>query len=73
MRSAMGLYDLCSGTVPENRACGTAFGIFNLISGCALLLASVIAGTLWSTFGAPVTFLAGVDFALIAVVGLIAF
>ena len=45
----------------------------NLISGCALLLASVIAGTLWSTFGAPVTFLAGGAFALIAVVGLIAF
>jgi hypothetical protein len=45
----------------------------NLISGCALLLASVIAGTLWNTFGAPVTFLAGGAFALIAAVGLIAF
>lgn len=52
---------------------GTAFGIFNLISGCALLLASVIAGALWSAFGAPVTFLAGGAFALIAVIGLIAF
>jgi len=52
---------------------GTAFGMFNLISGCALLLASVIAGALWSTFGAPVTFLAGGAFALIAVLGLIVF
>jgi hypothetical protein len=30
----------------------TAFGIFNLVGGCALLLASVIAGALWSAIGA---------------------
>jgi Permeases of the major facilitator superfamily len=42
---------------------GTAFGIFNLISGGALLLASVIAGTLWNAYGAPATFLAGAAFA----------
>lgn len=42
---------------------GTAFGIFNLVSGVALLLASVIAGALWSAFGAPATFLAGAVFA----------
>ena len=50
---------------------GTAFGIFNLVSGGALLLASLIAGALWSWFGAPSTFLAGAAFAALAVGGLI--
>ena len=49
---------------------GTAFGIFHLVSGGALLLASVIAGGLWNAFGPPATFLAGAGFASIAVVGL---
>ncbi len=51
---------------------GTAFGVFNLISGGALLLASVIAGALWSTFGAPATFLGGAAFATVAAIGLLA-
>jgi MFS family permease len=52
---------------------GTAFGIFNVFGGCALLLASVIAGTLWSTFGAPATFLTGAAFAMLALLGLVAY
>jgi MFS family permease len=51
---------------------GSAFGIFNLVSGVALLLASVIAGALWSIFGAPATFLAGAVFAALPMAGLIA-
>jgi len=50
---------------------GTAFGIFNLAGGGALLLASVIAGTIWSALGAPATFLAGATFAMLAVIGLL--
>lgn len=50
---------------------GTAFGIFNLVSGGALLLASVIAGSLWSVFGAPATFIAGAAFAALAAMGLL--
>lgn len=50
---------------------GTAFGIFNLVSGVALLLASVIAGALWSVFGAPATFLAGAVFAVLPMLGLL--
>jgi MFS family permease len=50
---------------------GTAFGIFNLVSGVALLLASVIAGVLWTTYGASATFLAGAGFAAVAAVGLL--
>ena len=52
---------------------GTAFGIFNLVSGGALLLASVIAGALWNVFGAPATFMAGAAFAAIAALGLAAY
>ena len=37
-----------------------------------LLLASVIAGTLWSAFGASATFMAGAGFALVAAIGLLA-
>ena len=46
---------------PELR--GTAFGIFNLVTGVALFLASAIAGGLWSLFGAAVTFLTGAGLA----------
>ncbi len=50
---------------------GTGFGIFNLVSGGALLVASVIAGILWSAFGASATFLVGAAFATVAAVGLL--
>lgn len=49
---------------------GSAFGIFNLVSGIALLLASGLAGVLWSTFGASATFSAGAAFALLTALGL---
>jgi len=38
---------------------GTAFGVFNLASGIALLVASALAGALWDRLGAPSTFVAG--------------
>ncbi len=50
---------------------GTAFGMFNLITGGALLLASVLAGGLWQSLGSEATFLAGAAFAFIAALGLI--
>jgi len=52
---------------------GTAFGVFNLFSGGALLLASVIAGALWTAIGPPATFAAGAIFALLAALGLLAY
>lgn len=45
---------------------GTAFGLFNLATGIALLLASVIAGALWQAFGPTATFSAGGAFAVVA-------
>jgi MFS family permease len=50
---------------------GTAFGILNLVSGAALLLASVIAGSLWSIYGASTTFITGALFAAVATLGLL--
>ena len=50
---------------------GTAFGIFNLVSGVALLVASVLAGALWDGFGAQITFLAGAGFSTLALIGFI--
>jgi MFS family permease len=41
---------------------GTAFGFFNLVSGLALLVASITAGFLWDGFGAQFTFYAGAVF-----------
>lgn len=38
---------------------GTAFGLFYLVSGGAMLVASVLAGALWDAYGAPMTFFAG--------------
>jgi MFS family permease len=38
---------------------GTAFGVFNLASGAAMLLASALAGALWHYFGPAWTFWAG--------------
>ncbi len=45
---------------------GTAYGLFNLISGVAMLLASVLAGLLWDSFGAPFTFIASALFSALA-------
>ena len=50
---------------------GTAFGLFNLASGLALLAASVLAGVLWDRFGAPATFLAGAAFCIVTGLGLL--
>ena len=49
---------------------GTAFGVFNLITGVVLLAASVIAGLLWDATGPRGTFLAGAGFTLMTLVGL---
>jgi MFS family permease len=49
---------LVADTAPEQLR-GTAFGLFNLASGLAMLAASVMAGALWDGFGPAATFLVG--------------
>jgi MFS family permease len=60
---------LVAHTAPDDLR-GTAFGLFNLVTGLALLAASVIAGGLWSYIGPDMTFYAGAGFAALALVGL---
>jgi MFS family permease len=50
---------------------GTAFGMFNLVTGGALLAASLAAGLLWDQLGAPAMFLAGAVMAAVALGGLL--
>jgi len=45
---------------------GTAFGIFNLVNGIALLFASLVAGVVWQMLGASMTFYVGAAFAGVA-------
>ncbi len=52
---------------------GTAFGLFSLASGAAMLLASVFAGLLWDWLGASFTFYAGALFCLLALTVLIVY
>lgn len=50
---------------------GTAYGMFNLLSGIAVLIASAFAGLLWDRYGAALTFIAGAGFSLAALLGLL--
>jgi MFS family permease len=64
------LATLVADAAPANLR-GTAFGVFNLVSGLALLAASIVAGALWDAFGSRVTFLAGAGVAAITVLALV--
>ncbi len=64
------LATLIADTAPADLR-GTAYGMFNLLSGIAMLAASVIAGALWDVWGPQGTFLAGAAFTAIALVGLV--
>lgn len=49
---------------------GTAFGFFNLMTGIAMLIASVLAGYVWDGLGAAYTFYVGAGISALALVGL---
>jgi MFS family permease len=49
---------------------GTAYGFFNLVTGLAMLLASVLAGLLWDHLGASFTFYSSAIFCAVALAGL---
>jgi len=50
---------------------GTAFGLFNLAGGIALLVASLVAGRVWDNVGPAATFYVGAAFAAVALIGLL--
>jgi MFS family permease len=59
------LASLVADTAPDDLR-GTAFGVFNLVTGIGALAASIVAGTLWQLFGPTSTFLAGAAFTALA-------
>jgi MFS family permease len=65
------LSSLVADTAPMDLK-GTAFGIFNLVSGVCMLIASVLAGAIWQGMGSINTFLAGALLAATALFLLIA-
>jgi MFS family permease len=48
---------------------GTAFGLFNLVGGIALLASSALAGLLWDSYGSACTFYAGAGCAAATLMG----
>ena len=61
---------LVADAAPSDRR-GTAFGLFNLVSGVVLLFASLLAGVLWDRFGPQAVFYAGAVFAASALFGVV--
>ena len=51
---------------------GSAFGLFHLVTGIALLVASFIAGVLWDWVGPSATFIGGAAFTAVGLVGTVA-
>lgn len=64
------LAKLVADHAPE-RLRGTAFGIFNLATGVALLFASIVAGLIWDRSGSDASFMTGALFATLAGVALL--
>src|SRR5581483_5346947 len=56
---------LVAACAPEDLR-GTAFGVFNLVSGIALLIASAMAGWLWEMHGPAATFYVGAGLTFVA-------
>ncbi|MCC7179642.1 MAG: MFS transporter [Acidobacteria bacterium] len=65
------LATMVAGTAPADLR-GTAFGMFNVVSGAAMLGASLLAGLLWERLGPSYTFLAGAALSLAALALLMA-
>jgi MFS family permease len=54
-------------TMPQDLK-GTAYGLFNFITGLMMLFASLIAGWLWVNFGSEFTFYCGAVFSFLALI-----
>src|SRR5690606_31668674 len=70
MGFTQGLFAALVADASDERVRGTAFGVFNFVTGVVLLAASVLAGVLWERFGPDATFLAGAGLTAAACVAL---
>ena len=61
---------MVAGTAPAALR-GSAFGVFNLVSGAMLLVASVLAGVLWQHVSPAATFIAGGALCCVTMLGLL--
>ena len=50
---------------------GTAYGVYNVMCGVSMLIASVLAGMIWDRFGSSIMFFTGATFASISLLGLL--
>jgi MFS family permease len=71
MGMTQGLLAALVADATPTRLRGTAFGVFNLAAGVAMLGASTLAGWLWFRFGAPATFYAGALLTFVAFIALV--
>jgi MFS family permease len=70
MALTQGLFSKLVADAAPDSMLGTAFGVFNLVSGVALIVASALAGWLWEARGPAAPFIAGAAFAALAAIGL---
>ena len=72
MGLTQGLLSALVAAAAPAEARGTAFGLFNLVTGVVLIGASLLAGWLWDAHGPAATFYAGAAFTAVALAGLLA-
>ena len=72
MGATQGLLSALVADVAPVDLVGTAFGLFKLVTGVALLIANSLAGVLWQAVGSTATFAAGAVLAAMAAVKLTA-
>lgn len=70
MGLTQGLFATLIADVSPAEVRGSAFGIFNFVSGLILFFASLLAGFLWEQVGPSATFLAGAGFATFTLLSL---
>jgi MFS family permease len=58
---------LVADLAPASRR-GTAFGLYNAVTGLGALAASIVFGAIWNSYGAPSAFAVGATLALLATV-----
>lgn len=69
MGMTQGLLSALVADVAPSELRGTAFGMFHLLTGITLLIASALAGWLWTAYGPAETFYFGAAFAGVALIG----